>query len=132
MVGASALGDACFAFDERFAGLYDVEGNRNHLQLNLVVLRADAGVAAGFQVPRLGKVLAEMRAAAVFACQRRNRDDLRDIDEAFQIEPVMPGQVVAPVSVLDAYAAQGLAVPGDGAVLMRDLPSATMPIGQAY
>ena len=67
---------------------------------------ADARVAAGVQIARFREVLAEVRAAAVLARQRRHGDDPGDIDQAFQVEPVVPGQVIAAVAIGHADAAQ--------------------------
>ena len=48
------------------------------------------------------KVLAEMRAARFVARQRRRADRFAHGDEALEVQPVVPGQIVAKVGARDA------------------------------
>src|SRR3546814_1131279 len=51
-------------------------------------IQGDAGEGGGVEVAGLREVLAEMRATAVLARQRRHGDDLGDRELALQVDPV--------------------------------------------
>src|SRR3546814_16346174 len=69
-------------------------------------IQGDAGEGGGVEVAGLREVLAEMRATAVLARQRRHGDDLGDRELALQVDPVVPGQVEGAVAVGEAGAVQ--------------------------
>src|SRR3954471_1825597 len=79
--------------DQARARAHPCEAHRTRAGLDGVAAAPDAHVGARVQVAGRGEVAAEMRAARVAARERRGGDHRAHLDQAVQVQPVVPGDI---------------------------------------
>src|SRR5215210_15829 len=91
IMSASLFGGG--VLEQRLARTHDGETHRLVGDLEFAGALARHREGGARQIARLGKILAEMRAATVLAPARRQRNDAAGLYQRAQIEPVVPGEI---------------------------------------